>query len=96
MTKQELIGKIHLTTGIEKAEVSAIVESFCVTVKQAMADGNNIYVRGFGTFQVKKRAKKIARNISQNTPLVIPPRHIPSFKPSREFVAKMKQKYKGD
>ena len=90
VTKAEVIAEIADKTGIEKADVSATVEAFFKVVKDSMADGNNIYVRGFGSFVNKKRAKKVARNISKNTSIIIDEHYIPSFKPSKTFVAKIK------
>ncbi|MDX5345755.1 MAG: integration host factor subunit beta [Hymenobacteraceae bacterium] len=90
MTKAEVIAEIAEKTGIEKADVQATVEAFFKVVKDSMADGNNIYVRGFGSFVNKKRAKKVARNISKNTSIVIDEHYIPSFKPSKTFVQKIK------
>jgi len=72
-------------------DVQATVEAFFSVVKNTMADGNNIYVRGFGSFVNKKRAKKIARNISKNTALVIEEHYVPSFKPSKIFTEKIKK-----
>ena len=92
MTKQELINDIARATGIEKAKVSPIVEALMDTVKSSMVKNKNIYLRGFGTFLVKKRAKKIARNISKKTSMIIPEHYIPSFKPAKEFVDKIKSK----
>ncbi len=90
MTKAEVIAEITEKTGIEKADVTATVEAFFNVVKESLADGENIYVRGFGSFVNKKRAKKIARNISKNTAIVIDEHYIPSFKPSKVFVEKVK------
>lgn len=90
MTKAEVIAEITEKTGIEKADVTATVEAFFNVVKESLAEGENIYVRGFGSFVNKKRAKKIARNISKNTAIVIDEHYIPSFKPSRVFVEKVK------
>ena len=90
MTKAEVIAEIADKTGIEKADVSATVEAFFKVVKDSMADGNNIYVRGFGSFVNKKRAKKVARNISKNTSIIIDEHFIPSFKPSKTFIGKIK------
>ncbi len=91
MTKAEVISKISDKTGIEKNDVTATVEAFFSVVKTSLADGENIYVRGFGSFVNKTRAKKIARNISQNTAIVIDAHVIPSFKPSKEFVHQVKE-----
>lgn len=90
MTKAEVITEISDKTGIPKEDVSVTVEAFFSIVKNSMADGNNIYVRGFGSFINKKRKKKIARNISKNTAIVIDEHFVPSFKPSKVFVEKIK------
>ena len=92
MTKQDLINDISKNTGIEKLVVEKTVEAFMETVRVSMAKNNNIYLRGFGTFLVKKRAKKTARNITKNTAIVIPEHFIPAFKPAPEFVSKIKLK----
>ena len=94
MTKAEVISEISEKTGIPKEDVSVTVEAFFSIVKESMADGNNIYVRGFGSFINKKRKKKIARNISKNTAIVIDEHFIPSFKPSKVFVEKIKESTK--
>ena len=90
MTKADVIGQISDQTGIDKADVSATVEAFFSVIKNSMADGNNVYVRGFGSFVNKKRARKVARNISKNTAIIIDAHFIPSFKPSKVFVEKIK------
>jgi DNA-binding protein HU-beta len=90
VTKADVISQISDKTGIDKADVTATVEAFFNVVKSSMADGENIYVRGFGSFVNKKRAKKIARNISKNTAIVIDEHYVPSFKPSKVFVEKIK------
>ncbi len=90
MTKADVITQISDQTGIDKADVSATVEAFFSVIKNSMADGNNVYVRGFGSFVNKKRARKVARNISKNTAIIIDEHYIPSFKPSRVFVEKIK------
>ncbi len=94
MTKAEVIAEIAQKTGIDKADVAHTVESFFNVVKQAMAEGENIYVRGFGSFVNKKRARKIARNISKNTAIVIDEHFVPSFKPAKVFVEKVKSSEK--
>lgn len=91
MTKADVISEIAEKTGIDKADVTTTVEAFFTVVKNSMSDGNNIYVRGFGSFINKKRAKKIARNISKNTAIVIDEHYIPSFKPSKVFIDKIKR-----
>ena len=90
MTKAEVISEIADRTGLDKGDVSSTVEAFFKVVKESMADGNNIYVRGFGSFINKKRAKKVARNISKNTAIIIDEHYVPSFKPAKEFVEKIK------
>ncbi|MEL7002593.1 MAG: HU family DNA-binding protein [Bacteroidota bacterium] len=90
MTKAEVISEISEKTGIPKEDVSVTVEAFFSIVKNSMAEGNNIYIRGFGSFINKKRKKKIARNISKNTAIVIDEHFIPSFKPSKVFIEKIK------
>ena len=90
MTKAEVISEISEKTCIDKMDVQVTVEAFFNVIKSSMADGENISVRGFGSFVNKKRAKKIARNISKNTAIVIDEHFIPSFKPSKTFVEKIK------
>jgi DNA-binding protein HU-beta len=90
VTKAEIIAEIAEQTGIDKADVTTTVEAFFDVVKESMASGHNIYVRGFGSFVNKKRARKIARNISQNTAMVIDEHFVPSFKPSKVFIDKVK------
>ncbi len=94
MTKAEVITEIAQKTGIDKADVAHTVEAFFNVVKQAMAEGENIYVRGFGSFVNKKRARKIARNISKNTAIIIDEHYVPSFKPAKVFVEKIKSSEK--
>lgn len=86
MTKAEIVKQIAEKTGIEKETVSAIVENVMEQVRSSMIHGENIYLRGFGTFQLKRRAEKVARNISKNTTIVIPAHTIPAFKPSPDFM----------
>ncbi|MEO9803512.1 MAG: HU family DNA-binding protein [Reichenbachiella sp.] len=94
MTKADVINEIAEKTGIDRLDVQASVEAFFSVVKNSMADGENIYVRGFGSFINKKRAKKIARNISKNTAIIIDEHYIPSFKPSKVFIEKIKSSKK--
>jgi len=94
VTKADVISEIAEKTGIDRGDVTASVEAFFSVVKNSMADGENIYVRGFGSFVNKKRAKKIARNISKNTAIVIDEHFVPSFKPSKVFVEKIKNSNK--
>lgn len=85
MTKADIVSEISKSTGIDKATVLASVESFMEIVKGSLAKNENVYLRGFGSFIVKKRAQKTARNISKNTTLIIPEHNIPSFKPAKTF-----------
>jgi DNA-binding protein HU-beta len=94
VTKADIINEISDKTGIDKADVQTTVEAFFTVVKNSMSEGENIYVRGFGSFVNKKRAKKIARNISKNTAIVIDEHYVPSFKPSKIFVEKIKSSTK--
>jgi len=90
MTKADIVNEISSKTGIEKVAVQTAIEAFMNEVKGAMASGDNVYLRGFGSFIVKKRAEKTGRNISQNTTLIIPAHNIPAFKPAKTFVQKIK------
>jgi DNA-binding protein HU-beta len=90
MTKADIVNEISKTTGIEKITVQKTVESFMESVKDALVKDKNVYLRGFGSFIVKKRAQKTARNISKNTTIIIPEHFIPSFKPAKSFVGKVK------
>jgi DNA-binding protein HU-beta len=90
VTKADVINEIAEKTGVDKADVTASVEAFFSVIKQNMSNGENIYIRGFGSFINKKRKKKIARNISRNTALVIDEHFVPSFKPAKIFVNKIK------
>lgn len=94
MTKADVVNEIAKSTGIEKITVQKTVEAFMDTIKQSMVAGNNVYLRGFGSFIVKKRAKKTARNISKNTTIIIPAHYIPSFKPAKSFINKVKSNVK--
>ena len=94
MTKAEIVQEIANNTGIEKVAVQATVEAFMETLKSNMAKGENIYLRGFGTFLLKKRAEKTGRNISKNTTVKIPAHMIPAFKPAKEFNSEIKTKVK--
>lgn len=94
MTKADVINEIAEQTGIERKEVRATVEAFFSVVKDNMVKGSNVYVRGFGSFINKKRAKKVARNISKNTSIVIDAHYVPAFKPAKTFVDEVKSKVK--
>ena len=86
MTKADIVSEIARSTGTDRSTVLSSVESFMSVVKRALANGENVYLRGFGSFVVKTRAKKIARNISKNTTIVIPEHNIPAFKPAKVFL----------
>ena len=90
MTKADIVSEIAKSTGVEKVQVQAIVEAFMESIKTSLTQKNNVYLRGFGSFIVKKRAKKVARNISKNTTITIPEHNIPAFKPSKSFAEKVK------
>lgn len=90
MTKAELVCKIAKSTGIDRDTTLNIIEAFMEGVKDSMVNGENVYLRGFGSFIVKERAEKTARNISKKTTIIIPKRRIPAFKPSKMFSEKIK------
>jgi len=94
MTKAEIVAEIANKTGMEKIAVQATVEAFMDSIKHSMTTGQNVYLRGFGSFIIKKRAEKTGRNISKNTTLIIPAHNIPSFKPAKTFVNKVKSHVK--
>jgi DNA-binding protein HU-beta len=94
MTKADIVNEISKNTGIEKITVQKTVEAFMEAVKDSLVTNKNVYLRGFGSFIIKKRAKKTARNISKNTTLIIPAHNIPSFKPAKTFVNKVKASVK--
>lgn len=91
MTKAEIVNEIVKKTGAEKAEVLNTIEAFMETVKESLAKEENVYLRGFGSFVVKKRAQKTARNISKNTTIIIPEHNIPAFKPAKTFTLSVKK-----
>jgi DNA-binding protein HU-beta len=90
MTKAEIVSKISDKLGIEKGDVQATVESFMEEVKTSLEGGDNVYLRGFGSFIIKTRAEKTGRNISKNTTIKIPSHNIPAFKPAKVFVEGVK------
>jgi DNA-binding protein HU-beta len=94
MTKADLVTDISDKTGVEKIAVQATIETFMQSVIEAMENGENVYLRGFGSFIVKKRAEKTGRNISKNTTLIIPEHFVPTFKPSKTFIEGVKSKVK--
>ncbi len=94
MTKAEIVADIANKTGIEKIAVQKTVEAFMDAIKDSMKGGENVYLRGFGSFVIKKRAEKTGRNISKNTTIIIPAHNIPSFKPAKSFVSEVKTNVK--
>ncbi len=94
MTKAEIVSKIADKLGLDKNDVQATVENFMDEVKNSLEAGNNVYLRGFGSFIIKTRAEKTGRNISKNTTLKIPAHNIPAFKPAKVFVDGVKSKVK--
>ena len=91
MTKADIINEISAKTGLAKKDVSVAVEAFMEEIRQSLATNKeNVYLRGFGSFIVKHRAQKTARNISKNTTLVIEAHDFPAFKPAKSFIEKMK------
>jgi DNA-binding protein HU-beta len=94
MTKADVVAEISEQTGLEKVAVQTTVEAFMNSVKKSLSNGENVYLRGFGSFIVKERAEKIGRNISAKEPIVIPAHNIPAFKPSKTFTEKVKKNVK--
>ena len=91
MTKADIVNEINRNTGIDKVTVLTTIEAFMETIKVSLINEENVYLRGFGSFVVKKRAKKIARNISKNTTITIPEHNIPAFKPAKTFTHSVKK-----
>lgn len=91
MTKAEVIAQISEKTGVEKVDVQQTLETFFTVVKDTLAGGENIYVRGFGSFVNKKRARKVARNISLRSTIIIDEHFVPSFKPAKVFIEQVKE-----
>lgn len=94
MTKAEVVNEIAQKTGIEKIAIMTIVEELMNVVKDSLTDGENVYLRGVGSFIVRKRAEKTGRNISKNTTVIIPAHNIPAFKPAKSFMAEVKNNTK--
>ncbi len=90
MTKAELVNEIAKQTGIDKTDILKTVEAFMDVVKDSLIRKENVYLRGFGSFIIKERAEKTARNIEKNLPIIIPAHDIPAFKPAKTFVDKVK------
>ena len=94
MTKAEVVSAIANKTGVEKMAVLAVVEEFMTVVKDSLSSGENVYLRGFGSFIVRKRAEKTGRNITKNTTVIIPAHNIPAFKPAKPFMSDVKNNTK--
>ena len=90
MTKADIVSEIAKKTGVEKTQIQTIVEAFMEEVKGSLEKKENVYLRGFGSFIIKTRAEKVARNISKNTTITIPAHNIPAFKPAKSFASKIK------
>jgi DNA-binding protein HU-beta len=91
MTKSEIVNEIAVRTGLEKTAIADTLDNLFVVVKNSMVSGNNIYLRGFGTFELKKRETKVARNIKRNTSMVVPAHYVARFKPAKEFAVLVKE-----
>jgi DNA-binding protein HU-beta len=89
--KTDVVSQIAKKTGLEKRDVKEVVETYFTIVKDSLTKGENVYFRGFGSFTLKKRAKKIGRNITKNTSIVVPEHYIPYFKPAKSFSSKVKK-----
>ena len=94
MTKADIVNEISKSTGIDKASVLETVEKFMEIVKDSLANEEDVFLRGFGSFIVKPRSQKTARNISQGTTIIIPEHKIPAFKPAKVFLEQVKQNEK--
>lgn len=92
MTKADIVADIADETGLERVEALKAVEAFMASVKTSLSQGQNVYLRGFGSFIVKERAEKTGRNISKNTAIIIPAHNVPAFKPAKTFVEEVKTK----
>ena len=94
MTKADVVSNISDQLGIDKVDVQVTVEKFMLEVKNSLESGENVYLRGFGSFIIKTRAEKTGRNISKNVAVKIPAHNIPAFKPAKVFVNRVKTKVK--
>lgn len=92
MTKAEIVSNISNKLGLEKNETQKVVELFMEEVKNSLETGENVYLRGFGSFTIKTRAAKTGRNISKGTSIVIPAHNVPAFKPAKTFTESVKSK----
>jgi DNA-binding protein HU-beta len=91
MRKADIVSRVAEQTGVPKVDVLVALEAFFKEVKSTLKDGENVYVRGFGSFILKKRAKKIGRNIKKNVAVEIPEHYIPAFKPAKVFADQIKK-----
>ncbi|NDV81850.1 HU family DNA-binding protein [Bacteroides sp. 51] len=91
MTKADIVNEVTKSTGVDKVVALNIVEAFMEAIKDSLAKEENVYLRGFGSFVVKKRAQKTARNISKNTTIIIPEHNVPAFKPAKSFAELLKK-----
>ncbi len=96
MTKAEIVNEVAKATGIEKVTVQTVVEAMMESVRESIIKGEPVYLRGFGSFIIKHRAQKAARNITQKTTMTIPAHDIPAFKPAKSFVAAVKGEKRGE
>ncbi len=94
MTKADVIAEVSQKTGLEKIDVQRTIEQFVEVIKGSLINNENVYMRGFGSFTTKKRAEKVARNITKNTSITVPEHYIPNFKPAKTFVAEVKDNVK--
>ena len=91
MTKAEIAQVVSAKTGIDRKTTLNIVEAFMESVKESMGNGEEVFLRGFGSFIIKRRAAKTARNISKNVTIIVPEHNIPAFKPAKEFMEMLKK-----
>jgi DNA-binding protein HU-beta len=91
MTKADIVNEVTKSTGVDKVVALDIVEAFMEAIKNSLAREDNVYLRGFGSFVIKKRAQKTARDISKNTAMIIPEHNIPAFKPAKSFAELLKK-----
>lgn len=91
MTKADIVNEVTKSTGVDKVVALNVVEAFMEAIKDSLAKEENVYLRGFGSFVVKKRAQKTARNISKNTTIIIPEHNVPAFKPAKSFAELLKK-----
>lgn len=94
MTKADIVNEVAKNTGIEKVQVQKVVEATMDAIRGSLSQNDPVYLRGFGSFIIKKRAQKTARNISKNTTMIIPEHNIPAFKPAKTFVINVKDSVK--